>query len=1406
MGVILTDTRKEVIQPAIREVDIRALNSPDYVQITVGKLPHSMSGDHHEDGCELVRQCVGKLEGRNFPAKLFVLWATNEFALSTDESSPYSDLLAGVNSQLAASGLGDVPLVGTSAAAVWFDQHVHENGITLVCIASPWIKVTVSAATDVRANPRAAAGRFFQGMKVECPTKRNPNINANGNRYLMMYAPGHSDDLHPSKYCAPEIVQEINRLTYSRLPIFGGVSAKGLKQGDGYQFCGQRVLQNSLVGALVTSDVAFGTGSNHGFESINRQVTITKVCPQSGRVLEVDDGQLRPATEWLEELHQEHVRVICTRHDKRSRFHTYVPQLEGDRVRFHHMVPEGQTLQVMAPSPLRLEFSVRELERWLIDQFETDGSKVRAILSIGCVSRYRMKDEIHFDLEGALKKAQDRYPDAEHIGCYLDGEFGKENQQKASTATNMSVAELLINDWVPARYRNRRINEAIAEFGPKASVARTVNEAIDSVLKCLKHTGFPGAMISLTYRDGDRFWFKANGATGKHWPDIVMPNTNRSAGDNDILAIAAKSPNEVHIVPDAQTDPRSKNELARDAGVKTIAAMALLDARSEVLGVLVVDLGDHEVTPVRDDVKVGLRMLAVSISRWLSGATQSEELQVAREVDELARKALTQPTVVRATQEFVLGALELMGLDGHARLWSSEVQNLCLEAGRGKYFEEAPKYRRRIRLDDNSSTAEAFRLGQDRVINNSDEDELAQPIRQRFGETHPLGKLLRSHRSFGNFVIPRHPMTAAEGGDSHPNGVITVVHQQPWFFTTAYVRSMERVSQRLGEIIDHVRAIESKNVEMVKLKYRNETSPPTWDDRPPLEALQSYIENLCRANNAEVASCYLRSDAQDRFVLRAQSGWSNPNWVHAAWFQSGEGMSGRLLERDEPTYISDRFDMHLEGIPCKYIHAMFEDDTLNDPSRTYELLVFPLRFQRKKLGVVTMYRRRQRPDGFELGPSQFTTTDKAPLRDASQAMSAYVAALMQADRDRWEHLEDDRLAEIEERVEEFLEMHQELNITEFSNQLCDGIRDAYRTVACVLYLQDENSEGRLKVSGQSWRKNGSPSWSSSFVDDVARNRQAVIQRFGESGQPRCPEAVRVENQVQRAFFPLSGDGPECLGVLALQWTGAIYPRPKEGLPYHDQRKLQEVADVVADAVQRFRSKKRAIQANASLLGMAGYLAIAMHEMRNKVQSIQSAIRIISDKTDVTEEDRDTALAHGQRSVTELREVFDLAQTRASLLIQPPQKQWVTPAELVARAIEQCRTGRGIRCGLTYNPPPLSEQLDFCVDVGQMVECLRNLISNAIRESKDLGTVVIRMSSDPAKATCMIDIEDSGVGISRKAFDDFTHGRFGSLTPQGSGLGLFMSQLFCDANGCRLKLQSERQPTVFTVVFSGGRSC
>jgi signal transduction histidine kinase len=119
---------------------------------------------------------------------------------------------------------------------------------------------------------------------------------------------------------------------------------------------------------------------------------------------------------------------------------------------------------------------------------------------------------------------------------------------------------------------------------------------------------------------------------------------------------------------------------------------------------------------------------------------------------------------------------------------------------------------------------------------------------------------------------------------------------------------------------------------------------------------------------------------------------------------------------------------------------------------------------------------------------------------------------------------------------------------------------------------------------------------------------------------------------------------------------------------------------------------------------------------------------------------------------------------------------------------------------------LPQDLAVQIDERLMNRCFENLFSNAIRYSKEGGTVVLRafQIQDNGRNCCKIQIEDDGIGIEKEElkniFDMFYRGT-GSRREKGHGLGLAIVKSIINSHNWEIGAESETgKGTTFTIII------
>ena len=97
------------------------------------------------------------------------------------------------------------------------------------------------------------------------------------------------------------------------------------------------------------------------------------------------------------------------------------------------------------------------------------------------------------------------------------------------------------------------------------------------------------------------------------------------------------------------------------------------------------------------------------------------------------------------------------------------------------------------------------------------------------------------------------------------------------------------------------------------------------------------------------------------------------------------------------------------------------------------------------------------------------------------------------------------------------------------------------------------------------------------------------------------------------------------------------------------------------------------------------------------------------------------------------------------------------------------------------------------DASQLSRALVNLVSNAVKFSRDEGEVTVRLSGSPAR-TPHVDVVDHGIGIPAGDIDQLATRFFRASNAvdaeiTGTGLGLRIVNTIVDNHGGRLEVES-----------------
>ena len=127
-------------------------------------------------------------------------------------------------------------------------------------------------------------------------------------------------------------------------------------------------------------------------------------------------------------------------------------------------------------------------------------------------------------------------------------------------------------------------------------------------------------------------------------------------------------------------------------------------------------------------------------------------------------------------------------------------------------------------------------------------------------------------------------------------------------------------------------------------------------------------------------------------------------------------------------------------------------------------------------------------------------------------------------------------------------------------------------------------------------------------------------------------------------------------------------------------------------------------------------------------------------------------------------------------------------------------------------PYIQIQVQDCLSVWfdplQLQHILVNLLQNAVHHSKKLHDqpVIRLLASHNEQQHVVLDVMDSGPGLSASAIKTLFEPFF-TTEPNGTGLGLYLSKAFCEANDAQLLYVPQTRGACFRIVFrSPTKSC
>lgn len=181
--------------------------------------------------------------------------------------------------------------------------------------------------------------------------------------------------------------------------------------------------------------------------------------------------------------------------------------------------------------------------------------------------------------------------------------------------------------------------------------------------------------------------------------------------------------------------------------------------------------------------------------------------------------------------------------------------------------------------------------------------------------------------------------------------------------------------------------------------------------------------------------------------------------------------------------------------------------------------------------------------------------------------------------------------------------------------------------------------------------------------------------------------------------------------------------------------------------------------------MAGYL----HQVKTPLHVIQSQVELLLDSPKFSVEDKASLqmiMQNAERLGAQTRSLLDLA--RGTQQVLRPESLSPLLDEICHAVQADCR-----KKNITFEKN-LTTEAAVLMDAVTLHGALHNLVNNAIEALPVGGALRIRASDDAARGHVVVQIEDSGPGMSPKALEKLQT-PFQTSKADGTGLGVYIAR-------------------------------
>lgn len=1350
------------------------------------------TGDSADDGRQLACQCLDKLkrldDPEQFPPRLLILLTSPAYL----DLPRASNLLESIHQTYGEAGYRNVSLIGCSTAAVFFNRRVYREGAVLVCLASRLLDVKIAVGHNATEESERAINQLLGELKIapaETISSSPPDKCT-----LFSFLPGFDGNRYP----APLLHQLLRDNLPPEVQIFGGAASADDpdRMKPGILFADREIHRNAVVAASVMTGTPVGISLSQGLTDTGRLLQVSDYSEDRRSIFSFHEGSAANLVKQREEAGQV---VLMAEIGAQRDLVVDTPKLseDGRAIQMTRTFDENSCFKILQPDPAMIYLTTRNGILQAIAKAQIENPV--ACLAFKCIGLLRQRQKIGLDFEMELDMIEhaliQNQPNSasQCFGAFLDGEAGVDEFGK-SLLSNWSTAALLIGDELTGRVPAFTRFAKLADLA-KASLANP-EQAIIRLVEFIHALGFRGAMLSFWMPDQQEEVIIAKAATGSRYKRI-MECTRRPISGDDVVVLVAKEKRPRFIpdsrLPESHCDPFAISQ----SGIISQYLLPLLDPKGKVTAVLQFDLGDvshkQELLPAETEALNAIGDIVIAI---LNRVHSNVENQITRRFDQALEECISAETVNEGLQKFLELTLQAFGLEGgHIRLAQEDRHSLSSVVGVGKLYEKTKGTRNEIDFGEISPLARAFREEAPIIVNDAANNIDHQWMCERYKEKESNKALYADLKSIASYAnVP----FVTEGGE---RGTISLFANSPWFFTWFHTEALKVLGAKIGFLLENLRRKYSEKF----LLSINPRLPriQALDDLSKI--LANVTERFARSINAEFAELFLWDEDQELYILRAQYGWHEPEWVNAARYRKGDTWAGSSALAGAPRHLPNLFRYYEENRYSErghYNQQVFGREL--SEKFTVEAIGLPLRITDDQIGVMTLYRQIK-----DRSISGFLTTDPKLLTAGAASLTGLVKLFQSNSFERWEKEELNRHQKIYEACTN--KDDREL----FEERVCQQTLECYRAISADFYSLEPASTPKWKAGLRRSPKTGKISrleceaaqpLSLTDVTQIIESKIPLAKRREVSSKEmKTPRMAAIAGLVERVIIPLSAKN-QLLGLLDLRWLvnhrsaiPAKYRHSREhlrllgekiGMAYqqHQLEKSQEEAKKMKEDAERLQRQtemmRRELDERSELAVKAtgAYVFQSLHRLANVIQTISSLPIIIKETTD--EQERENGFRDLKEAIVSASKMVESVKDVGERVIRLHREKCYL-AELIRRALDETRAGKTVMINIDQ---PSIENVIVQVDPEHTKEILVNLINNAVEAMRESERQELMIRSSALSAgNVTISIRDTGKGMTE---EEIQAAERGFVSTRGhKGVGVLITRVLLNAQRGTLTYRS-----------------